>query len=180
MKTLTLTLALMLGSSATLAAMNTSSGSAAMTADAMNHAAHMTEGQSMAMNMNMAAMSEVGMPANGVKPDKIAYVLLADDMTIRFKQPVEINANDVVQFVIINSGQIEHGLTIGSHQEQLAFREMMSKMNGQPMPDSGSSVTVAPGKAKQLIWHFHGDNQVELACNLADHAAAGMTLNLTL
>ncbi|MGB5121546.1 MAG: copper-binding protein, partial [Vibrio fluvialis] len=35
-------------------------------------------------------------------------------------------------------------------------------------------VTVQPGKAKQLMWHFQGDNHVEFACNIPGHAEAGM------
>ncbi|ADT85414.1 MULTISPECIES: copper-resistant cuproprotein CopI [Vibrio] len=130
--------------------------------------------------MSSEGMSDVGMPAPGVKPTKIAYVMLSDDMKITFKQEVNIEPNDVVQFVVMNTGKINHEFTIGSAKEQLEHREMMRKMGGQHMHDSGNSVTVEPGKAKQLTWHFHGDTNVELACNVPGHAEAGMTKNMTL
>jgi uncharacterized cupredoxin-like copper-binding protein len=128
----------------------------------------------------MPGMSAVGMPANGAKPDKVVHVILSDDMTIKFKKEVKIEPNDVVQFVVMNTGKISHEFTIGSPKEQLEHREMMKTMGGDHMHDSGNSVTVKPGKAKQLLWHFHGDNKVEFACNIPGHAEAGMVKALEL
>ncbi|QKE34625.1 cupredoxin family protein [Vibrio fluvialis] len=130
--------------------------------------------------MNMGEMSDVGMSATGSKPTKVVHVLLSDDMKITFKKEVDIQPNDVVQFVIMNSGKIDHEFSIGSAKEQLTHREMMRSMNGQHMHDSGSTVTVQPGKAKQLMWHFQGDNHVEFACNIPGHAEAGMVKKVTL
>lgn len=129
--------------------------------------------------MNMEGMSEVGMPAKGAKPDKVVHVILTDDMKINFKKEVKIEPNDVVQFVVMNVGKIEHEFSIGSAQEQLKHREMMKNI-GSHAHDSGSTVTVKPGKAKQLLWHFHGDNNVEFACNIPGHAEAGMVKKITL
>lgn len=129
--------------------------------------------------MNMEGMSEVGMPAKGAKPDKVVHVILTDDMKINFKKEVKIEPNDVVQFVVMNVGKIDHEFSIGSAQEQLKHREMMKNI-GSHAHDSGSTVTVKPGKAKQLLWHFHGDNNVEFACNIPGHAEAGMVKKITL
>ncbi|EKO3411786.1 cupredoxin family protein [Vibrio fluvialis] len=130
--------------------------------------------------MNMGEMSDVGMSATGSKPTKVVHVLLSDDMKITFKKEVDIQPNDVVQFVIMNTGKIDHEFSIGSAKEQLTHREMMRSMNGQHMHDSGSTVTVQSGKAKQLMWHFQGDNNVEFACNIPGHAEAGMVKKVTL
>lgn len=121
----------------------------------------------------MPMMSAVGMPAPGAKPDKVVHVILGDDMTIRFKKEVKIAPNDVVQFVIVNKGKMDHEFSIGSPEEQQKHREMMKTMNSHHH-DSGNAVTVAPGKAKQLLWHFHGSHTVELACNIPGHYEAGM------
>jgi uncharacterized cupredoxin-like copper-binding protein len=129
--------------------------------------------------MNMQGMSDVGMPALGAKPDKVVAVILSDDMRITFKKPVTIEPNDVVQFVVMNTGKLDHEFSIGSVKEQLEHREMMKTMPSHAH-DSGSAVTVKPGKAQQLLWHFHGDNKVELACNLPGHAEAGMVKKLVL
>ncbi|WP_135455209.1 copper-resistant cuproprotein CopI [Vibrio echinoideorum] len=146
-----------------------------MTSGKMDHSKMMNMGGM----MGMEGMSEVGMPAQGAKPDKVVHVLLSDDMKITFKNKVDIEPNDVVQFVVMNTGKIDHEFSIGSASEQLEHREMMKNM-GNHAHDSGSTVTVKPGKAKQMLWHFHGDNQVEFACNIPGHAEAGMAKSITL
>ncbi|MEZ8082213.1 copper-resistant cuproprotein CopI [Enterovibrio norvegicus] len=130
--------------------------------------------------MGIEGMSAVGMPANGAKPDKVVHVLLSDDMRINFKKEVNIEPNDVVQFVVMNIGNIDHEFSIGSVDEQLKHREMMKSMTNHHAHDSGSTVTLPPGKAKQLLWHFHGDSNVEFACNIPVHAEAGMVKSLAL
>ncbi|RQW62626.1 copper-resistant cuproprotein CopI [Vibrio viridaestus] len=129
--------------------------------------------------MSMEATSAVGMPAMGSKPDKVVHVMLTDDMKINFKKDVEIKSNDVVQFVVMNIGKMKHEFVIGSPEEQAEHREMMKTMSGHDH-DSGNSVTVEPGKAKQILWHFHGDKTVELSCNIPGHYEAGMTKTLQL
>lgn len=143
----------------------------------MDHSKMDHSGMSMD-GMNMAGMSDVGMPAKGAKPDKVVHVILSDDMKIRFKKDVQIEANDVVQFVVMNTGKIDHEFSIGSIEEQLKHREMMRKMTTGHDHDSGSTVTVKPGKAKTLFWHFHGEPDVELACNIPGHAEAGMVKSI--
>ena len=56
----------------------------------------------------------------------------------------------------------------------------MMKNMGNHANDSGSTVTVIPGKAKQILWHFHGDNHVEFACNIPEYAEAGVVNSVTL
>ncbi|EDK30587.1 Uncharacterized copper-binding protein [Vibrionales bacterium SWAT-3] len=190
MKKTLITIALTITASTAFAAMDHSAGdhsdmdhsmmkSGEMDHSKMNHS--MMKGGKMdhSMMMNMDGMSEVGMPATGAKPDKVVHVLLSDDMKITFKNKVEIELNDVVQFVVMNTGKIDHEFSIGSATEQLEHREMMKKM-GNHHHDSGSTVTVKPGKAKQMLWHFHGDNHVEFACNIPGHAEAGMVKSVTL
>ncbi|MEI8595848.1 copper-resistant cuproprotein CopI [Photobacterium sp. Hal280] len=138
----------------------------------MDHSEMSTDG------MKMAGMSAVGMPAQGAKPDKVVHVILSDDMKIRFKKDVQIEANDVVQFVVMNTGKIDHEFSIGSMAEQLKHREMMRNMTTGHAHDSGSTVTVKPGQAKQLRWYFHGEPDVELACNIPGHAEAGMVKSI--
>lgn len=131
-------------------------------------------------NMSMKGMTDVGMPAKGARPNKVVYVMLSDDMKIMFKKEVKIESNDVVQFVVMNTGEMDHEFTIGSKMEQQKHREMMKSMGGGHAHDSGSSVTVKPGQAKQLLWHFRGDKNVEFACNIPGHAEAGMVKRTTL
>ncbi|EKO3397170.1 cupredoxin family protein [Vibrio fluvialis] len=181
MKVTVLALALSLSSPLALAdMMHSDSKQSGMDHSMMSSDKMPQQGMDHSGMMNMGEMSDVGMSATGSKPTKVVHVLLSDDMKITFKKEVDIQPNDVVQFVIMNTGKIDHEFSIGSAKEQLTHREMMRSMNGQHMHDSGSTVTVQPGKAKQLMWHFQGDNHVEFACNIPGHAEAGMVKKVTL
>ncbi|GEA50770.1 hypothetical protein VIN01S_15740 [Vibrio inusitatus NBRC 102082] len=46
--------------------------------------------------------------------------------------------------------------------------------------DMENSVAVAPGKAMQILWYFHGESEVEPACNMPGHYEAGMVKKLSL
>lgn len=183
MKKTLLTLILALTTTTAMAAMDHSTmDHATMDHSGMDHSQMDTNKMDHQM-MNMKNMSDVGMPAMGSKPDKVVYVILSDDMKITFKKPVDIKPNDVVQFVVMNTGKMDHNFTIGSAKEQVKHREMMVEMdhrNHEHNHDNGSSITVAPGKAKHILWHFHGDKNVELSCNMPGHAEAGMTKAITL
>ncbi|MEL0630394.1 hypothetical protein V6256_12325 [Psychromonas aquatilis] len=130
-------------------------------------------------NMPMSGMSDVGMPATGAKPNKIVYVMLSDDMKITFKKEVKIEPNDIVQFVVMNTGKIDHEFMIGSEKEQLKHHAMMEKMQ-HVKDEPGNAVMVKPGKAEEITWHFHGENNVEFACNITGHFEAGMVKKIIL
>lgn len=147
----------------------------AMNHDTMDHS-KMDHGM-----MNMEGMSAVGMPAAGTKPDKVVHVILKDDMTISFKRDVEIKPNDVVQFVVMNTGKDDHEFVIGSPAEQIAHRKMMENPTEDHDHHSmGNVLYLKPGKAGQLTWHFHGEKEIEFACNIPDHAEDGMTKTIVL
>lgn len=181
MKKTLITLALALTTTTAFAQMDHSNmNHSQMDHSSMNHSNMDHSKMDHSNMMDMPGMSAVGMPAKGAKPDKVVHVILGDDMTIKFKKDVKIEPNDVVQFVVMNTGKINHEFTIGSAKEQLEHREMMKTMSGDHMHDSGNAVTVAPGKAKQMLWHFHGDNKIEFACNIPGHAESGMVKKIEL
>ncbi|WP_162063694.1 copper-resistant cuproprotein CopI [Vibrio taketomensis] len=137
---------------------------------------HSKMGHSM---MNMPGMSAVGMPAKGAKADKVVHVILSDDQPIKFKKPVDIEPNDVVQFVVMNTGSQAHEFAIGSAKELAQHRKMMAKMAGMEH-DTNSSVIVQPKKARQFTWHFHGDDQVVIDCNIDGHHQHDHAMQLSL
>lgn len=117
---------------------------------------------------SMSGMTQVGMPAQGAKADKVIHVILSDDKPIQFKKDVNIEENDVVQFVVMNTGTKSHEFAIGSKDELSRHHKMMTQMAGMEH-DTSSSIIVAPKKARQFTWHFHGDKHVEIACNIKGH-----------
>ncbi|GAK83747.1 hypothetical protein JCM19238_1309 [Vibrio ponticus] len=129
--------------------------------------------------MNMSGMSAVGMQAKGAKADKVVHVILSDDKPIQFKKSVDIKPNDVVQFVVMNTGSKAHEFAIGSERELAKHGKMMQQMAGMEH-DTNNSIIVEAKKARQFMWHFHGDNQVRIDCNIKGHDQHGQPLELTL
>lgn len=115
----------------------------------------------------------VGVTGNEGDVTKTVNVDLLDTMRFGFSSKPEISEGDVVRFVITNKGKIPHEFSIGNQQEQDAHREAMRKTPDMKHED-GNSVTVDPGKTKQLIWSFTSESRVVFACNIPGHYEAGM------
>lgn len=120
--------------------------------------------------------SAVGMPAPSAQATKTVKVTLSDDMRIKFNQPVTINKDDIVRFVVTNTGKIPHEFSIGSIDEQAKHRAMMREMPNMVHTD-GSTITLQAGETADLTWHFSGQPLVEFACNIPGHSEAGMKMN---
>jgi len=118
-------------------------------------------------------MSAVGMPAEkGAEANKTITVHMMDTMKFNFSN-LNIEEGDIVKFVVMNKGKIPHEFGIGSVEEQVAHRKMMLSMPGMKHED-GSTVSVEPGKSKEIVWQFMGDTTAQFACNVPGHFEAGM------
>ena len=119
-------------------------------------------------------MSAVGMPVASDTATKTITVHMMDSMKFNFSDTSGIKKGDIIKFVVMNKGRIPHEFGIGSVDEQTAHRKMMQSMPGMKHED-GATVSVEPGKSKELIWHFMGDASiVQFACNVPGHFEAGM------
>lgn len=125
-------------------------------------------------------MSAVGMPAEkGAAPNKTITVHLMDTMKFNFSNLAGIEEGDIVKFIVMNKGKITHEFGIGSVEEQTAHRKMMQSMPNMKHED-GSTVSVAPGQSKELVWQFLGDATAQFACNVPGHFEAGMHAEVAL
>jgi len=122
--------------------------------------------------------SAVGKPAEKSQASKIIYLSTEDTMRFKFESTPDLKDGDIVKFVITNKGKIPHEFSIGDAKEQQAHREMMRKMPNMVHED-GNTVTIAPGKTKELTWQFKAGNEVVFACNIPGHFEAGMFTKAT-
>lgn len=123
--------------------------------------------------------SAVGKPASVVQATRTITVVMRDTMRYEFTPKPNIKAGEVVRFVVLNKGNIPHEFSIGDEKEQVSHRKMMQKMPGMTHSD-GNTVSVFPGKSKELTWRFSGDSEVVFACNVPGHFEAGMFKKTTL
>lgn len=96
---------------------------------------------------------------------------------------------ETVKFVLVNSGEQDHELTIGDTAFQLDHRKVMQDMAAMPGAGMkrigghdhavGSAVSVKPGETRELVWQFTRAGAFEFACNFPGHAEAGMAGTIT-
>lgn len=128
---------------------------------------------------NAQSKSPVGQPAEFSDASKIINVELLDIMKFAFSPALDIASGDIVQFVVVNTGQMRHEFSIGDAKEQKAHAQMMENMPDMVHED-GNTVTVEPGETKKITWHFLGEETVVFACNIPGHFEAGMHESITL
>ncbi|WP_455342421.1 cupredoxin domain-containing protein [Variovorax durovernensis] len=112
-------------------------------------------------------------PGVAAKSTRAINVDMTDSM--RFT-PADISVKqgeDVVRFVIKNSGQLKHELVIGTEKELKEHYEVMKK-NPEMEHYDPNMVTLAAGKTGEIVWQFTKAGKVDFACLQPGHYDAGM------
>lgn len=136
-----------------------------LSAQSMDHGS-MGHGDHAAM---ASAAGRPGDPARATRPVNITAL-----DTMRFEPAkVTASAGETVRFVINNAGKLQHEFTIGDAKTQLEHEQMMQKMPGM-RHEEPSSVSLAPGETKTLVWQFAESGSVEIGCHEPGHYPAGM------
>jgi len=118
-------------------------------------------------------VSAVGKPADPARATRVIKVTTKDTMRYEFSDELNIQAGEIVKFVVTNVGNMAHEFSVGDADEQKAHQAMMAKMPSMVHED-GNTVTVKPGETKELTWKFTGNSDVVFACNIPGHFEAGM------
>ena len=109
------------------------------------------------------------------KASKVDRTIRITTLDIRFdKIRLHVRAGETVRFIVTNKGQLTHEFIIGDAREQAEHEQEMQQMTGMDMPDEPNGITLKPGQTKTLIWTFGLEGEVELACHVPGHYAAGM------
>lgn len=116
-----------------------------------------------------------GSPATAAEATRIVAVSLTDEMRLVLDLP-EVRRNDVVRFVVTNTGAAPHEFSIGDSASQRAHAAMMKKMPDMKHENDPTALTLAPGETKELTWRFDKDvkGQIVLACQMPGHYDGGM------
>lgn len=117
----------------------------------------------------ISAAGRVGLSTNVSRTIKITAL-----DTMRYdKDTLVVKPGETVRFVVTNGGKLQHEFTLGTAAEQREHAKMMAAMPDMKHND-GSSITLAPGETKELIWQFAKAGTVEIACHAPGHEEAGM------
>ena len=105
----------------------------------------------------------------------------ASEMTF-LQESLQIAPGEIVEFVVTNTGMLDHEFVIGSRSEQAQHRKEMVSGHGHGHAGAHShesslpSITLKPGETKSLLWTapVNLSAAIEVACNLPGHYEAGM------
>ena len=118
-----------------------------------------------------------GSPADPGQAESEIEIKALDDL--RFEPAsVEVDAGEVVTFVVTNEGKTEHEFVLGDE----AFQEMHEtdmQDSGHHMMDMDNGVTVAPGQTAELTWRFDDPGEVLFGCHEPGHYDGGMVGTIT-
>jgi uncharacterized cupredoxin-like copper-binding protein len=93
---------------------------------------------------------------------------------MRFKPAiVRVKKGETVRFKVKNSGQLKHEFVLGTEKELKEHYQLMLK-NPEMEHEEPNMITLAGGKAGEVIWHFSRPGKVEFACLQPGHYDAGM------
>jgi uncharacterized cupredoxin-like copper-binding protein len=138
---------------------------AAMMSDE-DHAEMMSDGDA-------AAPTTIGEPADGSEADRTIEVD-AFDMAFDLER-IEVEAGEVVTFVVTNTGEAVHEFTLGdAAMQQEHAEEMAADAQGHAHDDAPNTVTVDPGETQELTWRFGDAGEIQYACHVPGHYQAGM------
>lgn len=114
----------------------------------------------------------IGKPGIAAKASRTVQIDMTDNM--RFTpSSVEVKLGETVRFIVKNSGQVKHEMVLGTEKELKEHYELMKKNPDMEHADE-NMVTVAPGKAGEIVWQFTKAGRIEFACLQPGHLEAGM------
>ena len=140
------------------------------------------------------SMKAIGVKGNEENVDRVINVSMYDN----YYQPnkFKVKKNETIKFVLENKGQLVHEFNIATQEMHLKHQpEMMmmvenkiilvdkidkqkmkemSKKNPAMAHSHSNSVLLSPGESAELIWKFSNTVDIEAACNVPGHYAAGM------
>ncbi|MBX9793181.1 MAG: cupredoxin family protein [Burkholderiaceae bacterium] len=114
----------------------------------------------------------IGKPGVAAKATRTVQIDMTD--TMRFSPAsVSVKQGETVRFVVKNSGQVKHEMVLGTEKELREHYEVMKKNPEMEHADE-NMVTVAPGKAGEIVWQFTKAGKIDFACLQPGHYDAGM------
>jgi uncharacterized cupredoxin-like copper-binding protein len=90
---------------------------------------------------------------------------------------IEVEAGEVVTFVVTNTGQAVHEFTLGDAAMQEEHAHQMT--DGGHAHDEPNTISLEPGETKELTWRFGDGGSIEYACHEPGHYQAGMHGEIT-
>lgn len=106
------------------------------------------------------------------KVKRVISIELSDTMRF-FPSELRVKRGETVRFELRNSGELPHGLVLGT-MDELKKRAKLARKSGGVVRTDAQSVQVAPGATARLVWQFTRPGEFHYACLVPGHFDAGM------
>jgi uncharacterized cupredoxin-like copper-binding protein len=90
---------------------------------------------------------------------------------------IDVEAGEIVTFIVHNEGKIQHEFVLGDEAYQAAHEEEMEEMaegDSHHMADTDNGFTLGPGESKEITWEFSEGGEVLFGCHEPGHYEGGM------
>ncbi len=157
---------------------------------------HMMEGgQMMQGTAPTSGPMSFGKPGDAAKADRTVEIVMQDN----FFEPetLTVKTGETIRFKVTNTGTLVHEFNLGTpdyhahHQSEMMMMQQHGVLMGDhinhemmnmPMGEDGhmmthdhpNSVLLEPGQSGEIVWTFTSGGDIEFACNVPGHYAAGM------
>jgi uncharacterized cupredoxin-like copper-binding protein len=116
-------------------------------------------------------MMDFGAPADPDDADRTIEIEALDAPKFD-PDSLEVDAGDVVTFVVTNAGNNDHEFVLGDEEFQAAHGEAMGA--GRMHHGGGMAIVIEPGDTEELTWQFSTRGEVLYGCHEPGHYEGGM------
>ncbi len=143
----------------------------------------------------MAGPMSFGKPGKAADADRVIDIVMDDNYFEPEK--LTVTAGETIRFKVTNNGSLVHEFNLGTpdyhaaHQDEMMMMQQHGVLMGDhinhdmmntPMGDDGhtmnhdhpNSVLLEPDDSGEVVWTFTSGGDIEFACNVPGHYAAGM------
>nr|WP_101047906.1 cupredoxin family protein [Macromonas nakdongensis] len=118
------------------------------------------------------AETAIGQP--GVAAQVVRTITVDMNDTMRYTPAqIRVKRGETIRFVVKNSGQIKHEMSLGTEKDLLEHLEVMKKFPDMEHDEPGK-VTLAPGQQGEIVWKFTQAGTVHFGCLMPGHYEGGM------
>ncbi|OKO75246.1 cupredoxin family protein [Bradyrhizobium sp. AS23.2] len=109
------------------------------------------------------------------KPARIVQVTMTetDGKMVFVPSKVEVRKNEQIQFMLRNSGELDHEFVLGTAEENVKHAEAMKK-NPDMEHDDPNAKRLVPKATGDIVWKFSKAGTFEFSCLIPGHREAGM------
>lgn len=121
---------------------------------------------------DIRAYGEPGTPDHPARTIRLEMKETADGMVFTPKK-IMVRKGEQIRFQIINAGEFDHEMVVGTVEENLEHAVEMAK-NPDMEHDDPNAIRLAPDAKGEILWMFSNPGEFDFSCLIPGHRESGM------